>query len=59
MASLTFALVAVFVVAMASATTRPVGLLCIALLVCLHPNFFAALLLIAGVACLYINWRNR
>lgn len=59
MASLTFALVVVSAVALASATTRSLGMLGVTLLAALHPISTTVLLLIAVGAHLYIKWRDR
>lgn len=60
MASLNLALVVVCVVALIVESTRWIGVLCLALLIVLHPILTTALLLIAGGVTLYLNfWRDR
>jgi hypothetical protein len=56
--SLTCALVATAVVGLAFATTRKIGLLCLAGLVLLHPIVLPGLVAVGGGVA-YLSWRAR
>lgn len=59
MASLTLALVVVCAVGLAVESTRWLGVLCLALLIVLHPVLFTLLAFAAGGAYLFIQSRRN
>ena len=58
MATLTLVLVGVCVLGLIAESTRGLGMICLALLIALHPKVFIALLVLAVIASIFNYRRN-
>lgn len=57
MIKITMALTVVTLLALMFSSTRGTGLVLVAILLCLYPLFYTSVLLIAGLAYLYVRLR--